>query len=94
VDSARREALRPVFARVFEAFFAFDVVDFEEAVERLADVGAGSAWREVREPREKIAAKAAAEIPNRLCTDGIIRTDRGWVNPKSSWDSIIYARSA
>jgi hypothetical protein len=87
--------LRDFFAEEtdFLDFADFETLDFElvPLLLRLLD---GSAPRGAPKPRKRIAAKAAAEIPNRLCTDGIIRTGPGAVNPKSSWGSIIYAASA
>jgi hypothetical protein len=91
------------FAAGFRDFFAeetdfFDLDDLEtlefELVWLVVWLLDGSAPRGAPEPRRRSAAKAAAEIPNRLCTDGIIRTGPGAVNPKSSWGSIIYAESA
>jgi hypothetical protein len=64
------------------------VLDFEPVLD------AGSAPIGELTARKSMAAMAAAEVPKRLFTDGIIRTDPLPVNPKSSWGSIVYAGSA
>ena len=83
------------FARTFllRTFFFGASVRLPALVFDAEEV-AGSPCAADARPKRKPAAKAAAGTTDALCTTGIIRGDRGSVNPKKPWGSMGYADSA
>ncbi len=71
-------------------FFGDDVA----VTDSLPEGAAGSPATGKLAPKRKTAARAAAGMTDALRTKGIIRRDRGAVNPKNPWGSMIYADSA